>query len=53
MPEERLNTRTQDKVIPLLQSLSYDELRSELGKTDIPELDSLWESRSDYRSEGL
>ncbi len=52
MPERELNTRTQDKVIPLLGSLSYDELRAELGKTDIPELDSLWESRSDYRSVG-
>ncbi len=52
IPEERLNTRTQDKVIPLLQSLSYEELRTQLGKTDIPELDSLWDSRVDYRSAG-
>ena len=52
IPEERLNTRTQDKVIPLLQNLSYEQLREQLGKTDIPELDTLWESRVDYRSHG-
>ncbi len=50
--EERLNTRTQDKVIPLLSTLSYSELRETLGKTDVPELDNLWNSRVDYRSEG-
>lgn len=52
MPEESLNTRTQDKVIPLLETLSYSELRSELSKTDVPELDNLWNSRRDYRSVG-
>ena len=52
IPEERLNLRTPDKVIPLLQTLSYEQLREDLGKTDIPELDSLWESRVDYRSVG-
>lgn len=52
MPEEKLNTRTQDKVIPLLETLSYDELRSHLSKTDVPELDQLWNSRKDYRSSG-
>lgn len=51
MPEEKLNTRTQDKVIPLLQSNSYEELREKLARTDVPELDSLWDSRTDYRSE--
>lgn len=51
MPEGRLNTRTQDKVIPLLQTRSYEELRDRLSKTDVPELDSLWNARSDYRSE--
>lgn len=52
MPEEKLGTRTRDKVIPLLESKSYSELRKELGKTDVPELDQLWESRLDYRSLG-
>lgn len=52
MPETLLNTRTQDKVIPLLSSRSYGELRQELGKTDVPELDQLWDSRKDYRSPG-
>ncbi len=52
MPEGKLNTRTQDKVIPLISSSSYNELRVALGKTDVPELDALWESRHDYRSVG-
>jgi alpha-beta hydrolase superfamily lysophospholipase len=52
MPEESLNTRSQDKVIPLLESLSYSELKKELSKTDVPELDTLWDSRKDYRSAG-
>lgn len=52
MPEEKLGTRTRDKVVPLLESLSYSELRTQLGKTDVPELDALWESRMDYRSLG-
>ncbi len=52
MPEESLNTRSQDKVIPLIETLSYSELTKALSKTDVPELDSLWDSREDYRSEG-
>ncbi len=32
MPEQKLNTRTQDKVIPLLETLSYEELREKLSK---------------------
>jgi alpha-beta hydrolase superfamily lysophospholipase len=52
IPEARLNTRTQDKVVPLLSTLSYSELREKLSKTDVPELDQLWNSRVDYRSEG-
>lgn len=52
MPEAKLNTRTQDKVIPLIQSKSYETLREELAKTDVPELDALWNSRKDYHSDG-
>lgn len=52
MPEEKLNTRTREKVLPLLESRSYEDLKNTLAKTDVPELDRLWNSRRDYRSEG-
>lgn len=52
LPEDRLGTRTKDKILPLLQSKSYEELRESLAKTDVPELDDLWNSRMDYRSAG-
>src|SRR5690349_18903331 len=52
LPEAKLGTRTQDKVLPLLSTLSYAELREKLSQTDVPELDQLWASRTDYRSEG-
>lgn len=50
MPEAKLQTRANSEILQAItEADSYLSLKVQFGKTDIPELDQLWNSREDFK----